>query len=154
RIYFRLNKQGKITAIDMDELGQLNDSLKINSWYPVRPHDIMAFTLYKIMGAFPDKTIPGGHDNRDLNVGPNATPYVWTPGGYARRSRRKSNASDSTAVAVFRQSFACEAIVVVSTRPQVPIQRETGIRFVPNERVDKFVRPGKQGEEVNAQELR
>jgi hypothetical protein len=153
RIYFRLNKQGKITAIDMDELGVLNDSLKINSWYPSRPHDVMAFTLYKIMGAFPDKTIPGGHDNRDLNVGPNAAPYVWTPGGYARRSRRKQASLDSSAVAVFRQSFACEAIVIVSTRPQVPIQKETGIRFVPNERADKFIRPPK-AEEVNAQELR
>jgi hypothetical protein len=136
RVYLKLNKQGKITAIDMREIGLLNDSLKMSSWKPSKAHDILAYNLYKLMGAFPERLLAesAGACGPNANISPQT--FNWSPGGYAKKTRtRKSTIpADTTAVPVFRQSFACEVIVIVSTSPQNASQRATGIRFVPNDK--------------------
>jgi hypothetical protein len=136
RVYLKLNKQGKITAIDMREIGPLNDSLKISSWKPSKVHDILAYNLYKLMGAFPDRlqAEAAGSGSANSNISPQS--FNWSPGGYAKKVRTKKTAfpADTTAAPIFRQSFACEVIVIVSTSPQTASQRTTGIRFVPNDK--------------------
>ncbi len=131
KISFRVNKQGKIISVDLDALGPLRDSMKIPGWKPVRAHDIIELELYRLFGVYQAKDEEVSSANANPNLA-NPKPYSFRAGGYKTKSqvRNASTASDNASIPVYRQSFNCEATVIVSTAPQTAAQKATGIRFV------------------------
>ena len=139
KIAFRLNKQGKIIGVDPDSHGHLQDSLKLTGWKPIRARDIIELELYKLFGIYQEKDNAISESNPNIV---NPQPYSFRPGGYMTRSqvRNTATASDKNSLPLYRQNFSCLATVIVSTYPQTPEQKITGIRFVTN---DVKTEPGK-----------
>jgi hypothetical protein len=142
KISFKLNKQGKLIAVDLDALGPLRDSMQMKGWKPVKAHDIILLELYKLFGVYQAKDLEISNANPDPNPNiPGIQPYSFRAGGYKTRSqvRNAATASDNASLPLYRQNFNCVATIVVSTSPQTPEQKSSGIRFVTN---DKKTEPG------------
>jgi hypothetical protein len=140
KISFRINKQGKLLSVDLDALGPLRDSMQMKGWKPVKPHDIILLELYKLFGVYQAKDLEISNANPNPNI-PAIQPYSFRPGGYKTKAqvRNAATASDNASLPLYRQNFNCIATIIVSTSPQTPEQKTSGIRFVTN---DKKTEPG------------